>query len=77
MKSGPIHYRRCHLCGNVTWGDANSKVNKCYHCDKSLAPFYYFDDRHAPVQGDETLRPKLLPNEFQPLFGITAYWEGF
>jgi hypothetical protein len=77
MKKGPVHYRRCHVCGNVTWSASSERVSKCYHCAKSLAPFYYFDDRFSPIVGDETIRPKLLSNEFQPLLGLTAYWEGF
>ncbi len=77
MNKGSVHYRRCHVCGNVTWGDGHNKVTQCYHCEKPLAPFYYFDDGISPVFGDETLRPPLINNEFRPLLGFTAYWEGF
>lgn len=72
----PIHYRRCHVCGSVNMKDGDP-VDRCSHCNKSLAPFFYFNDRFKVVLGDETLRPPMMEGEYSPIQGLTAYWESF
>jgi hypothetical protein len=70
----PAHYRRCHVCGYLNVAKTQP-VAKCGDCGKSLAPFFYFDDRFTTVPGDGTLRPPRLQGEYNPIQGLTAYWE--
>jgi hypothetical protein len=70
------HFRQCHLCGTLNESE-DGKVERCECCGKSLAPFFYFDDRLAAIPGDGTLRPPLMENEYSPILGLTAYWECF
>jgi len=74
--SKAMHFRRCHVCGRLNERQS-TKVEKCNFCGKSLAPFYYFDDRFVAVQGDMTLRPPMLEDEYCPIQGLTVYWESF
>ncbi|MBX7232628.1 MAG: hypothetical protein K1X29_11135 [Bdellovibrionales bacterium] len=68
------HYRRCHLCGAVST-QFSHPVDKCQHCHKSWAPFYYFDDRLTKVSSDLSLREGSIEQEFPPLQGLTVYWN--
>lgn len=72
----PLHFRRCHLCGSLV-KEEQGKVEKCVTCERSLAPFYYFDDRFTAIQGDNTLRPGSIEGEYAPILGLTVYWESF
>ena len=74
--SKPTYFRRCHICGAMNESE-HAKVERCDHCNKGLAPFYYFDDRFTAVQGDLSLRPPLLQSEYFPIQGLTVYWESF
>jgi len=71
----PIHFRRCHVCGRTTHRQG-VLVKRCDHCHKSLAPFYYFDDRFTATQAEGTLRPKLVEGELRPIQGLTVFWDG-
>ena len=72
----PVHFRRCHMCGAIN-EVFEGKVEKCIQCTKSLAPFYYFDDRLAVIATDSELRTHIPEREYAPIHGLTAYWEGF
>ena len=72
----PAHYRRCHHCGYLNV-KKDVPSTHCSDCHKSLAPFYYFDDRFTIVNGDATLRPPRLEGEYNPIQGLTVYWENF
>lgn len=75
-----VHFRRCHHCGEVTEA-CGALVDKCHQCGKSLAPFYYFDEKL--VMGLKTLqeaareyKSSALPHrEYPPVWGLTAYWD--
>lgn len=70
----PAHYRRCHVCGHLNV-QASQPVIKCFECGRTLAPFFYFDDRFSSVPAEGTLRPPRLEGEYNPIQGLTAYWE--
>ena len=69
-----VHFRRCHVCGALT-EVSQSKVERCGSCEKSLAPFYYFDDRFVVIPTDSELREPYHASEYRPIRGLTAYWE--
>ncbi|MCB0407820.1 MAG: hypothetical protein KDD34_06415 [Bdellovibrionales bacterium] len=70
-----LHYRKCHVCGTVN--EQANPIIKCSHCHKSLAPFFYFDDKSKVVPSDQLLRPPTIEGEFSPIHGLTVYWEYF
>lgn len=70
----PVHIRKCHVCGTIN-EDEKEPITKCSHCQKSLAPFFYFDDKVKVVLSDTHLRPPLMEGEFSPIHGLTVYWE--
>lgn len=72
----PTHYRRCHVCGylNVV---QQYPVAKCEDCGKSLAPFFYFDDRSVSILDENRLSQPLEKGQYMPIQGITVYWESF
>lgn len=75
--SPKIHIRRCHVCGEVNEAD-EKLVQKCEHCGKTLAPFYYFDE--SKLMGldqspQREISSKLPLKQYPPLWGLTAYWE--
>lgn len=72
----PIHFRRCHMCGTVNVRES-TRVERCRDCGRSLAPFYYYDERFMAVASDKTLRPPLAENEYSPIQGLTVYWESY
>jgi murein endopeptidase len=73
-KATSTHFRRCHVCGSINCSDTD-KVHHCDRCGKSLAPFYYFDDRYTGIYSDHNLRPEPTQFEVTPIYGLTAYWE--
>ena len=66
-------YRRCHVCGNTCEGEG--QIRRCTKCNKAFAPFFYFNDRHAPVHNASGLRPPGVEGEWRPIHGLTAYWQ--
>lgn len=66
-------YRRCHICGALCEGAM--QVKSCTACGKPFAPFYYFNDKFTPVQGEGSLRPPHIEGQWRPLQGLTAYWQ--
>ena len=74
--SDTVHFRRCHVCGCLS-SVREGKVEQCQHCERVLAPFFYFDDRFTVVYGDERIRPQNLENEYVPILGLTVHWEAF
>ncbi|MEO0335085.1 MAG: hypothetical protein AAF202_01735 [Pseudomonadota bacterium] len=70
------HYRKCHVCGSVNEQE-KEPVQKCHHCGKSLAPFFYFDDKYKVILSDMHRRPPVIIGEYLPIHGLTAYWESF
>lgn len=71
----PVHFRRCHICGHVN--EHARPIQKCGNCNKSLAPFYYFDEKFIPVLSDFNMRPPSIQGAYGPIQGLTAYWETF
>ena len=77
-----VHVRRCHVCDKVTEKN-ESQVNRCDHCGKNLAPYYFFDESATKVYSvDETLPveertlvkdPKDMGPR-RPLRGVSAMW---
>lgn len=74
-KHKKLHFRRCHLCDGVTENEG-VPVDKCGHCGKPMAPFYFFDDHAVAPLSDVELRVDLPPKTGQrfPVRGFTAYW---
>lgn len=79
--SHKIHYRACHVCGQVN-ESTDTLVCQCTSCGKHLAPFYYFDESRAmglaPMTRtayEERMRSTLPHREYPPVYGLTAYWE--
>lgn len=70
-----VSIRRCHVCNQCS--ESENTIYKCIHCGKHFAPFFYFDDKKKPVQGDYTLRPLSLDGEWRPIEGLTVYWENY
>ena len=69
-----VHIRKCHVCGSVT-EQKDEPIKKCSHCEKSLAPFFYFDDDSKVILSDMHLRPPLMEGEFSPIHGLTVVWD--
>lgn len=67
------HFRRCHLCNETTEGEG-ADVKTCGACGKSLAPFYFFDDKTVMPHADHDHRPERLEGKVRPVLGFTAYW---
>ena len=80
MVDDTIHVRRCHKCGGVT-EKAGASVDRCEHCGKPIAPFYFFDDFQVEAFADNGLRPGReftqpgqAATERCPLLGFSAIW---
>ncbi len=72
----PVHIRRCHICDGVT--EINEgRVSDCNHCGQSLAPFYYFDDAFTKAPSENQAREAAPDGEYQPIFGLTVYWDSY
>ena len=68
------HYlRKCHVCGHVN--ESHDEVDRCLHCKKPLAPFFYFKSKEIIPLSDYQLRPQLMEGQYLPIRGLTAYWE--
>ncbi len=74
MANKPHYLRRCHLCGHIT-ENSEDRVDKCEHCGKHMAKYYYYDEQSAPIFADNLLRPPYLKNEYQALLGISVVWD--
>lgn len=70
------HIRRCHVCGTVN-ESVNSAVQKCSQCKKYLAPFYFFEEHKLDGIGDVSLHLSTWKesSHYQPLWGLSHYWE--
>lgn len=71
----PIHFRRCHVCGHTN--QSAQSILRCGGCNKSLSPFFYFDEKAIRPASDLQLRALPLHGEYSPIQGLTAYWESF
>ena len=75
MKEGN-YYRRCHKCDGVIEASQYEKnVTDCNHCNFPLAPFCFFDDKFTPVVSENSLRPVWSAEDYNPLFGLSAFWD--
>lgn len=72
------YLRRCHVCG-ATIEKEGHDIGQCPHCGKSVAPFFYFDERQiigfGDVQGPCALRAANQEHTYGPLIGIGLFWE--
>jgi hypothetical protein len=70
-----LHIRRCHLCTGVTENEG-APVDKCLHCGKPMAPFYFFDELDVTPLSDAEVRveAQLKAGQRTPVRGFTAYW---
>lgn len=83
--SDHIHFRRCHVCGSFN-EKANELVDRCGTCRKALAPFVFFDEKHAlgitdespeePSKKSSTMKMTRLATQtfYPPIWGLTVYW---
>jgi hypothetical protein len=75
-KTKRLHFRRCHLCSGVSESEGEI-VDRCLHCGKPMAPFYFFNDAEVTPFSEFEPRPAeegRLPDERVPVRGFTAYW---
>jgi hypothetical protein len=81
-----IHFRRCHICGTMNERES-SLVDRCGSCNKSLAPFVFFDEKRAlgvtdeapqeaPSKRASTIKITRVATEtiYPPIWGLTVYW---
>jgi hypothetical protein len=74
MKSkGRLHIRRCHICEGVTESDEGI-VDRCEHCGKNMAPFFFFDEKKVEPQDEAEIRTPWYGVDRKPIQGLTAYW---
>ena len=71
--SKSIHVRRCHVCGEISEKE-HKHVDRCEHCGKPMAPFFYFDETTTIAPSDDDLLPQVKDNEYWPIWGLTAIW---
>tara|TARA_B100001121_G_C18436307_1_gene501624 strand:- start:248 stop:634 length:387 start_codon:yes stop_codon:yes gene_type:complete len=69
-------FRRCHVCGKTSEvkGNMQMSLDRCLHCKKAFAPFYYYDDFSKPIFSEGLERPPLMIGEWPAIQGLTAYW---
>lgn len=81
-ESGFVHVRRCHICGRVS-ERGGEPVERCTHCGKHMAPYYFFDEQCVRVYSDvdprpseDTLRrrPEGSADTHRPVRGFTVIW---
>ena len=74
-KTKRLHIRRCHLCHGVTENE-DCPVDRCQHCGKPMAPFYFFNEAEVAPLSESELQPTpiLRSGERKPIRGFTAYW---
>ncbi len=69
-----FHMRRCQACSAVNIHPI--LVKHCEHCQKKMAPFYYYEEGAVQVIA-EAERPHYKPSnptEYGPLIGVTILW---
>ena len=75
-----VHVRRCHICGEMNEAKG-ALVDKCPHCGKHLAPFYYYNELLAMQlmsreEADREYKSSVLPlRDYPPLKGLVVYWD--
>ncbi len=75
MKEGN-YFRRCHKCDGVIEADHQEKhICLCLFCEYPLAPFHHVDEKFSPVMSENTLRPVLSSEEYNPVHGLSAFWD--
>lgn len=67
------HFRRCHICGEVT-EKIGATVNRCGHCGKTMAPFYFFEEERVQPLSEHEFRPPRQDGGRFPVRGLTAFW---
>lgn len=74
-KKEAVHIRRCHVCNHVS-ERVGASVDRCEHCGKPIAPFYFFDDFKVAAYSDYGARPDYTDEEGErvPVRGFTAIW---
>ena len=72
----PVHIRRCHICGGINEVE-DGRVSTCCHCKRNLAPFYYFDDMFTEAPSEDGVRLKFPDGEYQPIYGLTVFWDSY
>lgn len=73
-ETGPIQFRRCHVCGTTNESEPRGQVHKCKNCGKTLAPFYYYDDKVVDAISAGRPRPDRPDGEVLPIYGLSSYW---
>jgi hypothetical protein len=73
MQGKGIHFRRCHVCGEVN-SRLGEHIERCRHCNKPIAPFYFFDEHQVEVYSENRERPSHENGERSPILGLTAIW---
>lgn len=68
-----VFFRRCHVCDVVTEKEGEM-VNRCGHCGKAMAPFYFFEDEKVQPLSEHDFRPPRQSGGRFPVRGLTAYW---
>ena len=70
-----LHFRRCHHCFGVSETEG-AQIERCSHCEKPMAPFYFFNDAEVMPLSESELRPadERRSGERVPVRGFTAYW---
>ena len=70
------YYRRCHKCdGVIEANECTKHVTECVFCNFPLAPFCFFDEKYSPVSSENHLRPVLSQEDYNPLQGLSAFWD--
>jgi hypothetical protein len=74
-KAVRVHIRRCHLCSGVTEAEG-ALVERCRHCGKTMAPFYFFNEVEVQPWSEAEMRMPVILNwgERKPVRGLTAVW---
>lgn len=74
QKERVVHLRRCHICGGVNEREGDA-IDRCQHCHKPMAPFFFFDDRVVAVYSENEPRPSVpRVGERRALIGFTVIW---
>ncbi len=80
-----VHIRRCHVCNGIS-ERTDAQVDRCDQCGKSLAPYYFFDEKSVRVYSVDEYRPDPLAEMAHeqgpvpdngtrvPIRGFSAIW---
>lgn len=71
-KPRQVFFRLCHCCNQIS--SQVRTIDKCRHCDKSFAKFFFFDEHSVAVYSDSQARPQLLAGRMEPIRGLSAVW---